>query len=157
MLKYRFFAVGDASQAKTLLNQLMKLGYKLDDALVASLISSFAKQQRLIEAQEVFFVFSDSPANEKLFNSMLDAYVKCGKPEEAYSLYKQVTERGHGPGAVAISIVVNALSHSGMTPWMTSQIFRLHKLQKFMHLPDYGSENMFNLLYIYFQHTKLVR
>ncbi|KAF3432664.1 hypothetical protein FNV43_RR23766 [Rhamnella rubrinervis] len=104
---------GDAFQAKILIDQLIKLDCKLDDTLVASLISFYAKQHRLQEAQEVFFEFSDSSATEKLFNSMLDAYVKCGKPEEAYSLYKQVTERGHGPGAVAISIVVNALANSG--------------------------------------------
>lgn len=126
-MKCSCFCVGDAFQAKVLINQLIKLGCKLDDALVASLISFYAKKQKLQEAQELFFEFSDSPATEKLFNSMLDAYVKCGKPEEAYSLYKQVTERGHDPGAVAISIIVNGLANSGMTPGMILQISKLQK------------------------------
>lgn len=46
---------------------------------------------------------------------MIDAYAKCGRPEEAYSLYKQVAEKGHDVNAVGISIVVNALTNIGMS------------------------------------------
>lgn len=113
------FFVGDAFKAKTLIEQLIKLGCKLDDAIVASLISLYGKQRKLEEAHTVFLAFADSSASEKLFNQMLDAYVKCGKPEEAYFLYKQVIQKGLRPGAVATSIIVNALANGGMTPWMT--------------------------------------
>ncbi|EXB29163.1 hypothetical protein L484_019688 [Morus notabilis] len=105
---------GDAFKAKTLVIQLSKLGCRLDDTVVASLISLCGKQQNLKQAEEVFLAFSDLPVTNKLLcKSMLDAYVKCGKAEEAYSLYKQVAERGYCLDAVAMSIVVNSLSNSG--------------------------------------------
>ncbi|KAL5568239.1 hypothetical protein UlMin_024814 [Ulmus minor] len=109
-----FIKEGDPLKAKTLIGHLSKIGFRLDDAIVASLISLYGKQNNLKDAQEVFLAFADSPASQKLlYNSMLDAFVKCGKPEEAFSLYRRVTEDGNGPDAVTISIVVNALSISG--------------------------------------------
>jgi pentatricopeptide repeat protein len=95
---------------------LIKLGCRLQGATIASLISLYAKQHKLKKAQEVFAAVADSPTCEKLiYNSMIDAYAKCGRPEEAYSLYKQVAEKGHDLNAVAISIVVNALTNIGMS------------------------------------------
>ncbi|PON62426.1 Tetratricopeptide-like helical domain containing protein [Trema orientale] len=109
-----FIREGDAFKARTLINQLSKLGCRLDDATVSSLISLYGKQHKLKQAEDVYLTFADSPATEKLLcKSMLDAYVKCGKPEEAFSLYKQVTKTGNCLDAVAISIVVNSLSNSG--------------------------------------------
>ncbi|KAB2598903.1 pentatricopeptide repeat-containing protein [Pyrus ussuriensis x Pyrus communis] len=105
---------GDAFKAETHINQLAKLGCRVDDATVASLISLYGKKRKLTKALEIFTAFADSPSAKKLLcNSMLDAYAKCGKPQEAYALYKQLTEEGHDLDAVAISIVVNALTNSG--------------------------------------------
>lgn len=95
---------------------MIKLGCRLQGATVASLISLFAKQRKLKKAQEVFSAVADSSTCEKsIYNSMIDAYAKCGRPEEAYSLYKQVAEKGHDMNAVGISIVVNALTNIGMS------------------------------------------
>lgn len=108
------FRAGDAFKAETYINQLAKLGCRVDDTTVASLISLYGKKRKLIKALEIFTAFADSPSAKKLLcNSMLDAYAKCGKPQEAYALYKQLTEEGHNLDAVAISIVVNALTNSG--------------------------------------------
>lgn len=72
---------------------------------------------------------------------MLDAYIKCGKPEEAYLLYKQVTEQRHGLDAVSISIVVNALAISGMNPHMINKL-KIAEAMKYMHILDFVSKNM---------------
>ncbi|CAB4302184.1 unnamed protein product [Prunus armeniaca] len=104
----------DAFKAETHINQLAKLGCRVDDATVGSLISLYGKKHNLKKALEIFTAFADSPLAKKLLcNSMLDAYAKCGKPQEAYSLYKQLSEEGHDLDAVAISIVVNVLTNSG--------------------------------------------
>ncbi|XP_062147181.1 pentatricopeptide repeat-containing protein At5g27270 isoform X2 [Alnus glutinosa] len=109
-----FAREGDTIKAETLTDQLTKLGCRLEATTIASLISLYAKQHNLKKAQEVFAAVADSSSNEKLiYKSMIDAYSKCGKPEEAYSLYRQVAEEGHDLDAVAISIVVNALTNSG--------------------------------------------
>lgn len=108
------FYAGDALKAETLTGPLIKLGCRLEAGTIASLITLYAKQHKLKKAQEVFAAIPDSLTYEKLiYKSMIDAYVKCGKPEEAYSLYKQVAEKGDDLDAVAISIVVNALTNSG--------------------------------------------
>ncbi|KAH0978665.1 hypothetical protein GBA52_005842 [Prunus armeniaca] len=109
-----FIREGDAFKAETHINQLAKLGCRVDDATVGSLISLYGKKHNLKKALEIFTAFADSPLAKKLLcNSMLDAYAKCGKPQEAYSLYKQLSEEGHDLDAVAISIVVNVLTNSG--------------------------------------------
>ena len=46
--------VGDPLKAKTLIGHLSKIGFRLDDAIVASLISLYGKQNNLKDAQEVF-------------------------------------------------------------------------------------------------------
>ncbi|KAF5730779.1 pentatricopeptide repeat-containing protein [Tripterygium wilfordii] len=110
----RFTREGDISRGKTLYDLTVKLGYKLNDGAVASLISSYGKLQKVELAQEVFAAYVDSPACGKLvFNSMIDAYAKVGRLEEAYLLYKEVIKKGHDLGAVAISIIVNALTNCG--------------------------------------------
>lgn len=110
------FRAGDAFKAETHINQLAKLGCRVDDATVGSLISLYGKKHNLKKALEIFTAFADSPLAKKLLcNSMLDAYAKCGKPQEAYSLYKQLSEEGHDLDAVAISIVVNVLTNSGIS------------------------------------------
>lgn len=87
----------------------------MDEATVASLISQYGKQHMLKQAEDIFAEYVNLPTSSKLlYNSMIDAYAKCGKQEKAYKLYKQATEEGHDLGAVGISIVVNALTKGGM-------------------------------------------
>ncbi|GLT29265.1 hypothetical protein SLA2020_041420 [Shorea laevis] len=108
------FLKGNISKAEALNDQIIKLVFRLDEEAVASLISLYGKQKMLKEAQEVFNAAADSPTCGKLiFNSMIDAYVKCGKPEETFSPYKMATEKGHDLGAVTIRKVVNSLTSCG--------------------------------------------
>ena len=123
---FSFSFSGDSFKAKTLIHQLRKRNCVLDNAIVGSLISLYGRQHKLKQAEEVFLMSADSPVNEKsLCKSMLDAYVKCGKADKAYTLYKKVTDTGHSLDDVAISIVVNSLSNSG-TNRDDSQVFGLH-------------------------------
>ncbi|KAH7571495.1 hypothetical protein JRO89_XS04G0062300 [Xanthoceras sorbifolium] len=109
-----FIRKGDISKVKILYNQLMKLGCRLEDEVIASLISLYGKQQRLEEAQDVFKLVVDSSRPGKLIlKSIIDAYAKCGKAEEAYSVYKEATTKGQDLDAVAISILVNMLTNCG--------------------------------------------
>ncbi|XP_061363763.1 pentatricopeptide repeat-containing protein At5g27270 [Gastrolobium bilobum] len=105
---------GEISKAETLSHQLIKLGCRMEEATVASLISHYGKQHMLKQAEDIFAEYADSPTSSKLlYNSMMDAYAKCGEQEKVYLLYKQVTDEGRDLGAVGISIVVNALSNGG--------------------------------------------
>ncbi|KAJ7957282.1 Pentatricopeptide repeat-containing protein [Quillaja saponaria] len=105
---------GDTTKAESLTYQLSKLGCRMEEAAVASLIGYYGKQRMLKQAREIFAAFADSPTSSKLiYKSMIDVYAKCDRHEEAYLLYQQVTEEGCDPGPVAVSIVVNALINGG--------------------------------------------
>lgn len=94
---------------------MSKVGCTLEDEVIASLIGSYGKQQKLKEAQDVFNTIADSSKPGQLvLRSIIDTYAKCGKPEEAYMLYKEAIARGHDLDAVAISILVNTLTNCGM-------------------------------------------
>ena len=87
----------------------------MEEVTAASLISHYGNQHMLKQAEDIFAEYVNSPTYSKLFyNSMIDAYAKCGKQDKAYLLYKQATEEGHDLGAVGISIAVNALTNQGM-------------------------------------------
>lgn len=106
---------GEISKAELLRHQLIRLGHGMDEATAASLISQYGKQHMLKQAEDIFEEYVNSPTSSKLlYNSMIDAYAKCGEQEKAYLLYKQATEEGRDLGAVGISIVVNALTNGGM-------------------------------------------
>lgn len=93
------------------------MGHQPEDAAIASLISFYARRQQLQQAQELFAALSTSRTiGRPVYRSMIDAYAKCGKLDEANHLYKEMIEQGNGPDAVAISIIVNALSNYGMLP-----------------------------------------
>lgn len=93
---------------------MIKLGFEPGDRASASLISLCGRKQKLEQAQRVFAALENFPTTGKLvYNSMIDAYVKCNKPEKAYSLYIEVTQKGQELGAVAVSMVVNSLSKNG--------------------------------------------
>ncbi|KAJ1441926.1 Tetratricopeptide-like helical domain superfamily [Sesbania bispinosa] len=87
----------------------------MEEATIASLISHYGKQHMMKQAEDIFAEYINSSTSKKLlYNSMIDAYAKCGKQEKAYLLYKQATEEGCDLGVVGISIVVNALTSGGM-------------------------------------------
>ncbi|XP_065851887.1 pentatricopeptide repeat-containing protein At5g27270 isoform X2 [Euphorbia lathyris] len=109
-----FIREGDICKAEAVTVQAAKLGYKLEDEIIASLISLYGKRQNLKQAREFFEAVADSPVPGKsVVNAMIDVYAKCGKSEDAYFLYKEVTGRGHNLNAVGISIIVKALTNSG--------------------------------------------
>ncbi|PPD77251.1 hypothetical protein GOBAR_DD25817 [Gossypium barbadense] len=109
-----FLKEGDLSNVKALNDQVVRLGCSVDDATIASIIGIYGKEQKLKQAQDIFTAVADSPTCGKLiYNSMIDAYIKCGKPEAAYSLYKEAFKKGHDLGAIAISKVVYSLTTSG--------------------------------------------
>ncbi|XP_056158679.1 pentatricopeptide repeat-containing protein At5g27270 isoform X2 [Syzygium oleosum] len=109
----KFVREGDISKAEALNNHLIRLGCRAEDEAVASLISWYAKGEELDKA-EAIFLKADSPLSGKVvFKCMIDAYGKSGRPEDAYSLYRKATEKGHDLGPVTISIIVNALTNGG--------------------------------------------
>lgn len=109
------FYTGGISNAEIIYDLLMKLDYILEDEVTASLIGLYGKQQKLKEAQDVFKAAAVSSKPGKLaLRSIIDAYAKCGKPEELYQLYKEASAQGHGLDAVTISILVNTLTNYGM-------------------------------------------
>ncbi|KAK6936547.1 Pentatricopeptide repeat [Dillenia turbinata] len=104
----------DVSTAENLYFEVIKLGCTPENRATASLINAYGRMLKLENAQKVFAAVADSPAiGKQIYNSMIDAYSKCAKPEEAYVLFKELTKKGHDLGAVGISIIVNALSKSG--------------------------------------------
>ena len=50
---------------------------------------------------------------KQLYTAMINAYGKSGQLEAAYLFYKEVSEKGFDLGAVAISMLVNALISGG--------------------------------------------
>ncbi|CAL5214059.1 unnamed protein product [Lathyrus oleraceus] len=105
---------GEIRKAESLNHQLITPGCRMEEVTAASLISHYGNQHMLKQAEDIFAEYVNSPTYSKLFyNSMIDAYAKCGKQDKAYLLYKQATEEGHDLGAVGISIAVNALTNQG--------------------------------------------
>uniref|UniRef100_A0A2P2JY30 PROP1-like PPR domain-containing protein n=1 Tax=Rhizophora mucronata TaxID=61149 RepID=A0A2P2JY30_RHIMU len=110
----KFIREGDICQARRVNDQVTNLGCRLDSEIIASLIALCGRKGELKQAQEIFAAVADAPLSEKsVFIAMIDAYAKCGKSEEAYSLYKDFSETVHDLGAVGIGMVVNALTNSG--------------------------------------------
>lgn len=115
MLTFMLFT-GDVSKAKFLKDRMTKLGCRLEDDVIASLIGLYGKQQKLKEAQDVFQeVAGSSKPGKSIIKSIIDAYARCGKAMEAYLIYEEVTAQGHHLDAVAMSILVNTLTNCGMT------------------------------------------
>ena len=101
-------------KAECLFQLVIKLGKKPEDASCGSLISLYGKQQKLEYAEKVFATVANfSQACTNLYGSMVGAYNKCSKVEEAYLFYEEQTQEGNDFGPVAISILVNALTNAG--------------------------------------------
>nr|UPT48670.1 pentatricopeptide repeat protein AaPPR582 [Agave angustifolia] len=105
---------GDVAKAKTLYHQSIELGVKPEDAAIASIISFYGRNQQLRQAVEIYASASKScSAGKAVCISMIDAYCKCGKINDATHLYREMVAQGHVPDAVITSILVNALSKHG--------------------------------------------
>lgn len=110
-----FYVAGEIFKAESLCDQVFKLGHQPDDVAIASLISFYARHQQLQQAQALFAALDDSHAiRSPVYRSMIDAYAKCGKLDQANHLYNEMVDQGNGLDAVAISIIVNAFSNYGM-------------------------------------------
>lgn len=120
----------NVSGAEFLYKLLMKLGNKLEYDACGSLISLYGKQQKLKEAKKVFAEVADSCGTcTVLYNSMVDAYIKCNRQEDAYMFFKEVIERGHSLGPVAISMLVSALINCGKNIISQTKFLLLNDLQ----------------------------
>lgn len=93
---------------------MTNIGCRLENASLASMISMYGKQKKLAQAQKVFASIADSTTDGKLiFGAMIDAYITCGREEDAYLFCKEQATRGHNLGPVSISILVKALTSCG--------------------------------------------
>lgn len=93
---------------------MTKHGCRLQDTSLASIISMYGKQKKLARAQKVFASMEDSATDGKLVSGlMIDAYIACGREEDAYLFCKEQTARGNNLGPVSISILVKALTNCG--------------------------------------------
>lgn len=113
--KVCYLATGDVTKAESLYRQLHELGLRPDDAAIASIISFYGRQKQLRQALEVYASAVNSCAPGKaVYTSMIDAYCKCGKIDDATCLYREMVEQGHVPDAIIASVLVNALNKQGM-------------------------------------------
>lgn len=109
-----FDSVGLTPEAESLLGLLLKLNCKPEVSTISSMIYLYGKQNQLERANQVFKAVADSSSERKhLCNSMIDVYVKSAKVDDAYLFFKEETEKGHDVGAIAISMLVNALTSCG--------------------------------------------
>ncbi|XP_031392949.1 pentatricopeptide repeat-containing protein At5g27270 isoform X1 [Punica granatum] len=108
-----FVKGGDATSAENLTRKIVKLCCITDDEAITSLIGQCTENKNLKNAEEIFAGAIATSSGTSLLNSMINAYVKCGKLEDAYLLYVKAVERGHDLSAVASSIIVNALTNAG--------------------------------------------
>lgn len=74
----------------------------------------YGKERKINQAAEVLAAVANSCTSTLIFGSMIDAYIKCDKAEEASTLYKELIEKGYDLGAVAVSRIVNTLTVGGM-------------------------------------------
>ncbi|KAJ0968012.1 hypothetical protein J5N97_024929 [Dioscorea zingiberensis] len=105
---------GDLDKAEFIYDYSCKLGLRLEDAAVASMIGFYGRNQKIRHSQEVFAsAAASSRIGSNVFSSMIDAFCKCGKVDEANSLFREIVEQGHSQDAVTISVLVNALTKHG--------------------------------------------
>ncbi|CAL9231813.1 unnamed protein product [Arabidopsis halleri] len=109
-----FVREGDVFKAEILADIIIKLGFRIEEETVATLIAVYGRQHKLKEAKRLYLAAGESKTPGKsVVSSMIDAYVKCGWLEDAYGLFMESAEKGCDPGAVTISILVNALTNRG--------------------------------------------
>lgn len=109
-----FIKEGLTSEAEALFDLLMKLGYTPDISTLSSMIYLYGKQNQVERAKKVFAAVADASSEQKhLYGCMIDVFSKSAKVDEAYLFYKDEIKKGHVLGAVAISMLVNALTSCG--------------------------------------------
>ncbi|XP_071711973.1 pentatricopeptide repeat-containing protein At5g27270 [Rutidosis leptorrhynchoides] len=113
-LVIRFIKEGYTSQAESLFDQLLKMGCKPDISTLSSIVYTYGKCNQMEHAKRVFAAVTDDfSAQKHLYSCIIDVFVKSAKVDEAYFFYKEETKRGCDVGAVAISMLVNALTSCG--------------------------------------------
>lgn len=102
---------GDAISGENLTRNLVGLICKTNEKAIPSLIDGQNRNSK--KAAVIFSGAIATSSGRSLLNSMINAYVKCNKPDDAYLLYVKAVEGGHDLGAVTTSIIVNALTNAG--------------------------------------------
>ncbi|PWA50985.1 Pentatricopeptide repeat-containing protein [Artemisia annua] len=109
-----FMREGLTPEAESLVGLLLKLNCKPEVSTISSMIYLYGKQNQLERANQMFKAVADTSSERNhLCNSMIDVYVKSAKVDDAYLFFKEETEKGHDVGAIAISMLVNALISCG--------------------------------------------
>ncbi|CAA0405088.1 unnamed protein product [Arabidopsis thaliana] len=109
-----FVREGDVSKAEMIADIIIRLGLRMEEETIATLIAVYGRQHKLKEAKRLYLAAGESKTPGKsVIRSMIDAYVRCGWLEDAYGLFMESAEKGCDPGAVTISILVNALTNRG--------------------------------------------
>ncbi|KAK4433188.1 Pentatricopeptide repeat-containing protein [Sesamum alatum] len=110
----KFAKEGDLPTTEYLHELMIRLGCGLEDAARASMITLYAKQKKLKQAQDVFAAVAALAIDGSvIYSSMIDAYITCGREEDACLFYREQTKKGHKLGPVAISMLVKALTNCG--------------------------------------------
>ncbi|KAL0321678.1 UNVERIFIED_CONTAM: Pentatricopeptide repeat-containing protein [Sesamum calycinum] len=110
----KFAKEGDLLSTEYLYEVMMRLGCGLEDAARASMITLYGKQKKLKQAEDVFAaVAAWATDGSVVYSSMIDAYITCGREEDACLFYREQTKKGHKLGPVAISMLVKALTDCG--------------------------------------------
>nr|XP_043606488.1 pentatricopeptide repeat-containing protein At5g27270 isoform X2 [Erigeron canadensis] len=105
---------GLTSEAESLFDLLLKLGCKPEISTLSSLIYLYGKQNQVERAKLVFAAVADASSEQKhLYSCIIDVFTRSAKVDEAYLFYKEEFSEGHDVGAVAISMLVNALNGCG--------------------------------------------
>lgn len=115
-MKIKFIYAGDVFKAEILADIIIKLGLRIEEETVATLIAVYGRQHKLKEAKRLYVSAGESKTlGKSVISSMIDAYVRCGWLEDAFGLFMESAEKGCDPGAITISILVNALTNRGMS------------------------------------------
>ncbi|PKA66225.1 Pentatricopeptide repeat-containing protein [Apostasia shenzhenica] len=107
------FPSGNVVKAKWVYEQSVKLGSQPEDTATAAMINFYGRSQQLQEALEIYCSVSGShQIGSTVYTSMIDAYCRCGKVNDADLLYREMSEKGHSVGMFqkAESIIHDSLS-----------------------------------------------
>lgn len=106
----KFFREGDTAKGEAFCEHLMRLGALLDDTTIASIVTSYGRQQNLERARDMFVAWKNfSTVGAQTYSSMIDVCTRIGKIDDAYHIYKEAMHKEVDVGAVTISMLVNNL------------------------------------------------
>lgn len=79
------------------------------------MISLYGKQQNLERVKVLFAAAANSGiCGAEIYNSVIDACVKCGELGQGYQVFKECTKKGISLSPVVISVLVNNLTNRGI-------------------------------------------